>query len=192
MENSYRLEQTNYLRAYRNRRYQRHPFDLESHEVMIANYTSKLRQLKEVIYDQPNNAYVKVLVNHYKLKRIKLMNQLSRMDATRYHALVKDLGIDYRPGIPGVIFPERIERKKSLRRLTDEYCRNMKRKKLEAYQAKLKAQQEPFLKEAEEKRKWIEEEMQKYCISEEDLKTGFKPKPKYRDPHPVRPLVAEL
>lgn len=192
MDNSFRLELNNYIRAERNRRYQRHPFDNESLEVRIANYTSQIRQLKQVIYDLPNNVMCKIYVSLYKDKRTKCLNELYRMDAARYHAIVKDLNIDHVLGMPGVDTYMKDQRKRSLRRLTDAYCHNMKKGKLEAYHEKLKAQQEPFLKEAEEANKWIEQEMAKYHISEEDLETGFKPRKRYRDPHPVRPLVQEL
>lgn len=189
MKNSFRLEIANYVRAERNRRYQRNPFDESSHEVLIANYTSRIRSCVEVLRAIPNDAMSKFVIMIYKKKRTKLLNELYRMDRKRYDVLIKELTIGHVPGIPGVMQTHRVFRKASLRKLTDEYCHKMKKEKLEAYHEKLKQQQEPFMQKAEETKKWIEDEMRKYCISEDDVTPGFKPIPKFRDPTPVRPLV---
>lgn len=179
------------MRATRNRRYQRHPFDDSSHEVMIANYTTRIRTCQEAATACPTEAFSKLMADLYNNKRDKLLNQLARMDRKRYDVMVKDLGIDHQPSVAGVCKYERRFRKKSIRALTDEYCHRIKKSKLEAYHTKLKAEQEPFLQQAAETRKWIEEQMKKYHISEADLTPGIKPRLVFRPPTPVRPMVQD-
>ena len=158
---------------------------------MIANYTSKIRSLKEVIRVQPNNAVAKILVSSFFNKREMFLCQLYRMDSERYYALVNHLNIDTKPGVPGVPNRGRVMRKPSLRRLTAEYCDNIKKAKLEAYHKKLKSQQNDFLKEKEETLQWIEKEMRKYDIKEEDVDGVVRFWPRFRDPTPVRSPVEE-
>lgn len=191
LKNAHRLEQANYVRSKRNDEVKRHPFDDTSHEVMIANYTSRIRSLVEVIRAQPNHAVAKILTCNYANKREQFLYQLYRMDSKRYYALVKHLNIDTVPGIPGVPNRPKVERKASLRRLTAEYCDNIKKVKLDAYHAKLKAQQEGFMKEKEETLQWITKEMKKYDIKEEDVDGVFRLPPKFRDPTPIRPPVED-
>jgi ribosomal protein S15P/S13E len=192
LHNSYRSEIANYVRRKRNEKFQRHPFDQESHEVMIANYTSKIRMHQQLVRQNPNQVMSKIHISSYTNKRKRYLKDLWIMDKDRYYAIVKGLGIKHNEFIPGVKDYGKIMRKKSLRELTDAYCTNMKKAKLEAFHEKLKSQQEPFMKQKEETLKWIDDEIKKYQITEDELKTGFKPRPRYRDPNPVRPLVAEI
>ena len=186
LENSAHHQITAFVRRKRNQQFMRHPLDKKSHEVLIANYTSKIRQMKEDIrYVNPNNVQYKMLTTYFRNKRHHLLNELHRMDRERYEILVSRLKIDHKPTEPGIRDATPIHRKPTLRQLTREYCDSIRKERMEAYHEKLKAQQEAFLKEKEETLEWIKREMEKYSITEEDVRTEFRLRDKYRDP-PVK------
>lgn len=53
---------------------------------------------------------------------------------------------------------ERVERKKSLRRLTSQWCEKVRTEKLAEYRNKLNSEKDEFLKEKLESLKWIKKE----------------------------------
>jgi len=182
LENSRRIDITSFIRRKRNQEFMRHPLDNKSHEVLIANYTSKIRHLQELIrYDNPYMSISRIMCNHFKNKRNKRLNELSRMDQGRYKAVVAKLGLKHQPSQAGVIDDLPVVRNDSLRQLTREYCDNIRRERLTAYHDKLKALQKPFLEEKKRTLEWIQKEMEKYNINEEDVSTEFRIRDKYRD-----------
>lgn len=53
---------------------------------------------------------------------------------------------------------ERVERKKSLRRLTSQWCNKVKEEKLAKYRIQLDSEKEEFLKDKLDKLQWIRKE----------------------------------
>lgn len=78
------------------------------------------------------------------------------------------MNITFEPDEPGVQ-RMKVQRKKSLRSLTDEYCDTIKKERLTDYKDQLKSQQESFLEEKSKTNQWIEQEMAKLKISDEDI-----------------------
>lgn len=183
-----RREIVAFIRRKRNEEFQRHPLDDKSHEVQIANFSTKIRAQQEFIrYENPNLVLWKIMINYYNNKRNRLLNELSRMDSERYKLVVQKLKIDHKPSEPGVLDRAPIWRKDTLRRLTKEYCDNIRKERMTVYHDQLKAQQETFKKEKQETLDWIDQEMKKYNIIEEDVSTVFRLRDAYRDP-PVKRL----
>ncbi|KAI1294653.1 28S ribosomal protein S15, mitochondrial [Halotydeus destructor] len=151
-------------------KYQRHPVDIHSHEARIARHTVIVRGGQEQVrYNAPNDVGAKMMINYSNLKRNRLLNELSRMDSERYELVKNTLNIEHSPSEAGVGL-ERVERKKSLRRLTQKYCDKMKNKKLDEYKESLSEQRNNFLKEKEDTMKWVDEQMKSLDIKETDLK----------------------
>ncbi len=71
-----------------------------------------------------------------------------------------------------------VERKKSIRRLTEKYCSDFKNNKLEEYRASLDSQKKDYLKEKLDTLKWIRNEEIKCCVeptvTDEDLRAAEK------------------
>jgi ribosomal protein S15P/S13E len=188
-----RREIVSFIRRKRNEGFQRNPLDEKSHEVQIANFTSKIRQQQEKIrYDNPNLVIFKSLISYYTNKRNRLLNELSRMDRERYRIVVEKLKISHKPSEPGVLDRPPIFRKDILTKLTKEYCDNIRQQRMTAYHDKLKSQQQDFLKERKETLEWIDNEMKKYHITEDDVRTEVRLRDKYRDPPNRRDPVSTI
>lgn len=86
----------------------------------------------------------------------------------RYEIVKNYLRIDHTPNLPGVQ-PLRVERKRTLRNLTQSYCDNLKQERLAEYKVKLRSQQEDFIKERDAAKKEIEQLMDRHKIAEEDI-----------------------
>lgn len=112
----------------------------------------------------------KIRINYAYQKRNRCLNELWRMDKVRYSAVIKALNIDHTPSEPGVPGPDPVQRKATLRKMTTDYCQAIKREKIDEFKDKLKSQQADFLNEKVETLKWIDEQMQRHKITEDDLK----------------------
>lgn len=97
------------------------------------------------------------------------MNELYKRDRSSYDKIVKRLEIDFKPFLPGVQHDKSIERKREIRRLSDEYCKKMIDDKIESYHKKLKEEQKVFAKTKQETENWIKEQMEQYNIDEKSL-----------------------
>ena len=103
------------------------------------------------------------------MKRNGWLNELYKRDRSSYENIIKRLEIDFEPALPGVKYKEKIERKREIRRLSNEYCKNMIDKKLEDFHEKLKEEQKEFEKNKKETEEWIKEQMIRYNIDEKSL-----------------------
>ena len=168
---------------------QRHPHDNDSHEAKIARHTARVRTLVEVIkYVSPNDARSKVTINWSALKRNKLLKELYEMDRSRYEVMKRKLNISHTPTEPGVKDNVRRNRKTAIRVLSAEYSENLKKQKMVDYHQELKSQQKDFLQEKQKTIDEINEIMKKFSISEEDVSTEVKIRPKTRPPTQPIPL----
>lgn len=146
---------------------QQHPLDFDSREVRIALQTLKVRSLLVNHTAHPRRTAVKVFLIRSIQKRNHMLIMLRKADLPRYEWLVKELGINFTPPLPGVV-AERYTRKNELRRLTKEYCEKMVKEKRDEYHAKLKEEQQSFLKEKEEILAWIAKEEEELGITKSD------------------------
>lgn len=163
----------------------------------MARYTSTIRSLVEIIkYQHPNDATSKQAIVRSRRLRDKYLNMLWRNDRERYQIVKEKLNIDYTPGLPGEQKNPPIHRKATLRVLTTQYCDNIRKEKLESYHEELKAKQEQFLKEKEETLKWIQQQMKKFHIKEDDVSKEYKsqhdPKPVHTPPPKIPPPLEHV
>lgn len=147
---------------------QQHPLDFDSREVKIALQTLKIKALLQHYKTMPlGKKRGKVMLIEAIQKRNKMLKTLRKVDLPCFEWLVKELGIDYNPTLPGFV-PIRYTRKNELRRLTKEYCEKLIGEKRAEYHEKLKEQQKLFLEEKEEILAWIAKEEQQLGISKTD------------------------
>lgn len=136
------------------RKIQRHQYDTGSLEVKIAMLTVKIRNLQRATFQWKKNTQERVRLLELIDRRKKLLKNLRRMDYRCFEWLLEELNILYRP------FPRSytwITRKDSLKKLVKMHGEDLRKKRLEAYQAALELQKEPFLKEKAETLQWIAE-----------------------------------
>jgi hypothetical protein len=149
---------------------QRHPFDIMSNEALIAKYTAQVRSYQDQLRNiNPHDIRAKKRALHCHRKRKSLLNELYRQNRERYEVVTRVLNIDHKPSTPGAFEDVPIQRKKELRRLTNEYCDNIRKERLEEYHETLKQQHQDFLEEKAKNEKWIQEQMTALNITEEDL-----------------------
>lgn len=135
----------------------------------IVRMTYRIRNSRDNIRKHPNDVLSKIMTNWWSGKRLKRLVQLYKMDRQEFDRIVKELQLDLPQfGYDHKLF-ERIERKRELRRLTDEYCAKIKKERLEAYEKELKAEQQAFLRRKAETEQWIESEMQKLKLDKSSL-----------------------
>ncbi|KAK3914834.1 28S ribosomal protein S15, mitochondrial [Frankliniella fusca] len=170
-------------------RVKRHKLDTKSVECKIAKWTAIIRNMQvhnaNFPYDRSSRADLQELIDLRK-KRMKLLRSL---DYKKFEWLLEQLDLLYKP--PPTTH-ERVERKKSMRWLADEYCENVVKKKLDEYKEQLNSQKRGFLERKlstmksiveEEKSLGVEpsftteeiievEEILKKIIKEEDEKAG--------------------
>ncbi|KAJ1522891.1 hypothetical protein ONE63_002033 [Megalurothrips usitatus] len=120
----------------------RHNLDTNSVEVKIAKYTAIIRNM-QVHYskfprDKKARADLKEIIE-FRKKRMKLLRSL---DYRRFEWLLEQLDLLYKPAPTS---HERVERKKSMRWLAQEYIDNFKQQKLNEYREKLDSQKQGFL-----------------------------------------------
>ncbi|RWS22936.1 28S ribosomal protein S15-like protein [Leptotrombidium deliense] len=148
------------------KQFQRHVYDDYSPEIKVVRYTLKIRNLRDILRQHPNSARFKRLVVEFNGKRKRWLKILYRTDKERYDRLVEELNLMHTPSPPGFSETERLERKRELRRLTAQYCENIRKEKLNAYHEKLKSEQVKFEKEKEETEQWIAETLKKFDLKD--------------------------
>lgn len=125
-------------------RVRRHKNDGGSHEVKIARWTGVIRAWQETIERFPYNIRLKVHLKELIDKRKKNLKYLRRWDYKRFEWLLENLNLSYKPMPLDVHW---ITRKDSLRKLTNKYCDDLKKDKLEKLKLQLEAEQPSFLEE---------------------------------------------
>lgn len=121
---------------------QRHQQDFYSIESKMAYLTAKIRNLQDVMAQHPRNRRLKVVLNEVIGYRHRCLNKLRRQDYKKYEWLLEKLNIVYKP-VPEELI--RIERKASLRKLTDAHCDGIRQQRLDEYRQQLENQQLDFL-----------------------------------------------
>jgi len=144
---------------------QKHCLDTGSLEATIAALSIKIRNMqihmKKFVRNKQHGSVLKETID----KRNKLLSRLRKKDYERFEWLTKELNIAYQ--LPPR-FHYRIERKKCIREMTQKYCEDMRIAKLSELREKLKAQQADFLKEKQEKLRFIVEEEKALGLRSED------------------------
>lgn len=121
--------------------------------------------------------YKKLVRNGY-YKRFKFLNELYKLDRPTYERVKEKLALDFTPPPPFFELRDDFERKRDIRRVSDEYCKKLKDEKIDKLKKKLKEEQKVFAKEKEEKQKWIDEQMARFNISEDVI---LNPGPRIHD-----------
>lgn len=120
----------------------RHVLDTKSVECKIAKWTAIIRNMQvhyaNYPYDKVGRADVKEIIDLRK-KRMKLLRTL---DYKRFEWLLETLDLIFKPAPSS---HERVERKKSMRWLAEQYCEAVVQKKLDEYKEKLNSQKREFL-----------------------------------------------
>lgn len=128
--------------------------DFTSCEVQIASMTSNIRNLQEHYKLAPRDKNSRVALKEIIDKRKKRLKHLRTWDYKKFEWLLENLDLKYHPHPPY----ERVERKKSLRRLTSQWCDEVKSKKLAEYRNELDNEKEIFLKHKLETLEWAKKE----------------------------------
>lgn len=128
--------------------------DFTSCEVQIASMTSNIRNLQEHYKWAPRDKNSRVALKEIIDKRKKRLKHLRTWDYKKFEWLLENLDLKYHSH-PTY---ERVERKKSLRRLTSQWCDEVKAKKLAKYRSELDNEKEKFLKEKLETLEWAKNE----------------------------------
>ncbi|KAL3280863.1 hypothetical protein HHI36_004091 [Cryptolaemus montrouzieri] len=148
----------------------RHANDYGSHEVIIAKMTGVIRAMQETMERFPRNKKFKINLKELIDKRKKYLKYLRRWDYKRFEWLLETLNLKYKPMPLDVHW---ITRKDSLRKLTDQYCDNIRKERLENLKLQLQAEQPAFLEEKIRALEFIRDE-QKDCgmeitVSQEEI-----------------------
>ncbi|XP_063700599.1 small ribosomal subunit protein uS15m [Culicoides brevitarsis] len=149
----------------------RHALDFGSVEAKIAKMTAKIRSYQDIMEKFPRNKRLKVKLKEMIEKRRKFLKYVRRWDYRRYEWLLEKLDLIYKD------IPEdciRIERKASLRKLTQIHCDEIRQKKLDEYREKLESQQLDFLERKMKNLQFIRNEQiacqVKVTVTEEEVK----------------------
>jgi len=144
---------------------QKHPRDFDSLEVKITLATIKIRNIQhELIKLYPyKNQPVKHYLTHKISSRRTMLGKLREQDYKKYEWLLEKLNLLYKPmphdAPDGVMIPrENVARKASIEKLTDLWCEELQRHRLNAYQRQLVREQPGFLVKKAEKLKHILQE----------------------------------
>lgn len=122
----------------------RHQFDNGSIEVKLARWTGIIRAYQELMERFPRNKKMKVVLKELIDRRKKHLKYLRRWDYKKFEWILEVLKIVYKP--PPNHF-HWITRKESLRKLTNNYCEELKEERLKTYREMLQAEQPAFLQE---------------------------------------------
>lgn len=144
----------------------RHDLDKGSAEAKIARMTGSIRALQEIVQNYPHNKKLKVKLKELIEKRQKHLRFLRQWDYKRFEWVLENLDIIYKPHPPVYV---KVTRKDSLRKLTDEYCDELRAERLNEYKLKLEEEQPAFLEEKIRSLEFIRQE-QRECGVEITIK----------------------
>ncbi|XP_014258802.1 28S ribosomal protein S15, mitochondrial [Cimex lectularius] len=155
----------------------RHNLDTMSPEVRVAKMTANIRDMQKYVELRPHDKRTKVRLKELVDKRKSLLKEIRQIDYKLFEWLLEKMNIQYKS------FPDpdeylRVERKRSIRLLTEKHCENIVKSKLDEYQDSLKAEQIGFLEEKIKTLKWIMKE-EAECnvpptVTEEDVRNTEK------------------
>jgi len=145
---------------------QRHPLDQHSHEVIITRLTIQIRNIqRHLIQLYPyKNQPVKHTLTFKIAQRRKFIAELREKDYRKYEWLLERLNLFFKP-VPKYDHVE-ISRKASIERLTDIWCEELKKHRLQGFKRKLQEEQPNFLRSKAEKLAFI---------MKEELELGLEP-----------------
>ncbi|XP_046665030.1 28S ribosomal protein S15, mitochondrial [Homalodisca vitripennis] len=150
-----------------------HQLDDSSPEVKLAKLTVTIRNLQIHMAKFPTDKVNKVRLKESIDKRNKHLTRLRLKDYKKFEWLLEKLDLQYK--VIGFGCNERVERKKSLRRLTALFIEKLKAERLAEYKAFLDSQKESFLKEKLEKFIWMKKSEEEFgvtpTITESDIET---------------------
>ncbi|KAF6204975.1 hypothetical protein GE061_019142 [Apolygus lucorum] len=135
----------------------RHLLDESSPEARISRFTANIRALQAQYEKNPRNKEMKVRLKQKIDKRKRLLLELREQDYKCYEYLLEKLNLEYKPYPPKTVYM-RVERKRSLRMLTDEYCDKIIKSRLDDYKKQLDSKKLSFLENKMEKLKFIMKE----------------------------------
>jgi len=142
----------------------RHPADTVSTEAKIAAATAKIRYLQDTMRKYPRDVITKVVLKELIDARKKKLKKLRMVDIKKFEWILDTLKITFHPP---PMFYHGITRKGTIRKMAREHCNELRRKKIDAYKAKLKAMQAEFLKEKQETLQWIDSEKKNLGITDD-------------------------
>lgn len=153
----------------------RHQLDADSPEAIIAGMTASIRHVQIYMDNHTHKKpprHMRIFIKELVEKRAKRLRQLRVMDYRRYEWILEKLDLVHKSEPEP---PERVERKKSLKRLTDKYCENLKQQKLYEFREKLESEQEEFLMKKLETYKWIQEKEKEFgmglSVTDEEIES---------------------
>ncbi|CAH1390807.1 unnamed protein product [Nezara viridula] len=154
-------------------RVKRHEFDDDSPEVRVAKMTADIRDMQRFVETFPHDKRTRVRLKETIDKRKRLLKRLRTWDYKCFEYVIEKLDLIYKPYPLSDVY-KRIERKRSMRMLTNTYCQNIVTDKLTKYKEELNSQKESYLVHKIETLKWIMKE-EAYCgvqptITEDHLK----------------------
>ncbi|XP_014214438.1 28S ribosomal protein S15, mitochondrial [Copidosoma floridanum] len=135
----------------------RHNQDRGSTEVRFARMTARILRLQNYLETEPHDKKAKNACKELIEKRQKLLKKLRERDYPCFEYILERLNLTFRPGIR----PEhryRAERKSSTKKILQNYCDELVKKKLDTYRKSLEAQQKDFFKDKAEKLEFIRNE----------------------------------
>jgi len=137
---------------------QRHPLDYSSHEVIITRLTIQIRNTqRHLIQIYPyKNQPVKHTLTFKIAERRKFLAELREKDYRKYEWLLERLNLFFKP-VPKYDHVE-VSRKASIERLTDIWCEELKKHRLQGFKRKLQEEQPKFLRSKAEKLAFIMQE----------------------------------
>ncbi|BES93211.1 28S ribosomal protein S15 [Nesidiocoris tenuis] len=155
----------------------RHALDDKSPESRISRMTANIRMFQEHMERFPHDVAMKVRLKESIDKRKRLLLQLREKDYRCFEWLLEKLDLEYKPFPPKTVYM-RVERKRSLRMLTKEYCDNIVKEKLDGLKKQFEERKESFLQDKIDKLKWIMKE-EKECgvaptVTENDIAAAEK------------------
>jgi len=169
LEFATRKELTETLRTEFLARVQRHPYDTTSFEYRIASATFLIRSLQQVfVGTNIRNKRLKACLVETIQHRNKLLKFLKRYDVDRYNFVKEQLEIVHEP-FPLGIGHQPITRKGELRKLTAEYCKDLKEQKMKQLHDEFLQRQKEFEKEKVEMEKWIADEIKALNLTEVEV-----------------------
>jgi len=125
---------------------QRHKLDMNSTEVWIAILTVKIRNWQHMLIElyPYKNQPVKHCLTYTIAARRNALEKIRKEDYKKYEWILEKLNLFYKP-VPKYDHME-ISRKASIEKLTDIWCDELKKHRLNKYQRDLEAQQPEFLR----------------------------------------------
>lgn len=132
-----------------------HNYDSSSMEVKIAAETATVRNLMDHFHSNPLDKKTKIFLKELIESRNRKLGDLRRFDYKKFEWVLEKLDLYYKPK-PEIL--DKVERKKSIRNLTQRYCEEFKARKLSEYKEVLESQKLDFLKDKISTLEWIRKE----------------------------------